>query len=270
MRRIIFGVVAIIGIALLIGGRILSTQTTNFSSSDAIGVFYLVGIALFVGGAQQFMRPNVRTGSLAASVGRTVVSGIVRLVVVVVVFVIAFVVVLNGSPEIKQAVLDSLYACRLQSHTFSPATVGFTVSLPTTTDPVDQPDTSTLGSQSIPYHQYSVDCGLDGYLVTYADLPTGTVSNSNTDTILQGSIDGIKAKSTLVSSADTTLQSVYPGKQFVFTLPGISILNKTITVYGAFYLVKDRLYEVHTQSPTIAYSESRAAAFLKSFSVTAN
>jgi hypothetical protein len=97
------------------------------------------------------------------------------------------------------------------------------------------------------------------FMVMYNDLPRALVG-ADPKTMLDGAVEGVAKKGTLVSENDIELEGRYPGREIV-----VAVVEDGDTMHltDRVYVVNDRMYQ-----ELVSADPASAAKFLDSFTLT--
>jgi serine/threonine protein kinase len=164
-------------------------------------------------------------------------------------------------PDSKPGELETFAAWE----TFSPAGQGFSVRLP------GQPRTVTRKQQTmrgeVEQTEHTLSATPFHYSITYADFPGKLIQKDEVDEALDLARDGaVKAvKGAKLREYTRVELDGHPGRELVIE---ITDGEKSATLRGRFYLVKQRLYQVLVAGNTADMKRPEVAYFLRSFRLT--
>jgi serine/threonine protein kinase len=177
--------------------------------------------------------------------------------------VLAFVLMVGGA--LGWAFLLSEKDAFATWETFSPAGQGFSVRLP------GQPRTVTRKQQTkrgeVEQTEHTLSATPFHYSVTYADFPGKLIQKDEVDEALDMARDGaVKAvEGARLREYKRVELDGHPGRELVIE---IKDGEKSATIRGRFYLVKQRLYQVLVAGNTADMKRAEVAYYLDSFRLT--
>jgi hypothetical protein len=138
---------------------------------------------------------------------------------------------------------------------------GFSIAFPG--DPETQTQSVPTDVGDVALTMYTVETGSAAYLAGYADYPADMVAGSDPETMLDGGRDGAVGNidGRLLTEKHITLDGHLGRELKVESKDGKQVL------YGRFYLVEARLYQIMVVTSPDGLEETVIFAFLDSFTL---
>jgi hypothetical protein len=145
---------------------------------------------------------------------------------------------------------------------FKSASGGFTVQMPGA--PQEQTQSIASAAGPLDLHNFVVEDRSIAYIVSYLDFPSGAITASDSDALLDNAVDGsVKSGSGTLKSKSSLALGEYPGRLAEFTTAANGQTPAT-TIRAHYFLVRTRLYQVLAVAPQDQLP-AEADTFLNSF-----